>query len=81
MRRANRAHESLASRAAPGDPDEIRAEARHNGCSPASPREAQVVGSTLAEYVDRISDTASAGKTVIEARDRVRRRLGRPDRD
>lgn len=86
-RRANRAHESLTLRAATGRPDETRAEAAEQRLLARRRRmKRKWAGSTLAEYLDRKLDRRAGREDgratrLTEARDRVRRRLGRPDRD
>ncbi len=86
-RRSNRAHESLTLRAATGNPDDVRAEAAEQRLLSRRRRVKRKSGDTaLADYLDwkldrRAGREDGRATRLIEARDRVRRRLGRPDRD
>ncbi|MDX3190095.1 hypothetical protein PV458_16940 [Streptomyces sp. MN03-5084-2B] len=85
-RRANRARESLALRAATGVPDETRAEAAELRVLGRRRRvKRKWAGSTLAEYVEwklerRTDRENGRARQLDEALGRVRRRMRRPDR-
>jgi hypothetical protein len=85
-RRANRARESLALRAATGVPDEARAEAAELRLLGRRRRvKHKWADTTLAEYVEwklerRAGRENGQAKRVDEALGRVRRRMRRPDR-
>ncbi|WP_410589031.1 hypothetical protein [Amycolatopsis sp. lyj-23] len=85
-RRANRARESLALRAATGAPDEARAEAAELRLLRRRPRVKRKWADTpLAEYVEwkldyRAGREGGQAKRLDEALGRVQRRMRRPDR-
>ena len=85
-RRANRARESLALRAATGVPDEARAEAAELRLLRSRRRvKHKWADTTLAEYVERklggrAAQEGGRATRLDEALGRVQRRLGRPDR-
>ncbi|SEF34859.1 hypothetical protein SAMN05421837_107612 [Amycolatopsis pretoriensis] len=85
-RRANRARESLALRAATGNPDEVRAEAAELRILGKRRRVKRKWPDTpLAEYVEwkverRAEREGGRAGRLEEALGRVQRRMGRPDR-
>ncbi|MET9000838.1 hypothetical protein [Amycolatopsis sp. NPDC004169] len=85
-RRANRARESLALRAATGVPDEARAEAAELRLLGRRRRgKRKWAGAKLGEYVEwklerRAGRENGEARRLEEALGRVRERLGRPDR-